>query len=79
MNGFSDIWADLLPVTHYLELRTDNILRGAPLDISMPAFGWLLSLALAYGLYAAFALLSFIFVSKWVQETKGKQLEDMHA
>ena len=49
MNGFSDIWADLLPVTHYLELRTDNILRGAPLDISMPAFGWLLSLALAYG------------------------------
>ncbi len=38
-----------------------------------------ISLALAYGLYAAFALLSFIFVSKWVQETKGKQLEDMHA
>jgi len=49
MNGFSDIWADLLPVTHYLELRTDNILRGAPLDISMPAFGWLVSLALVYG------------------------------
>ncbi len=49
MNGFSDIWADLLPVTHYLELRTDNILRGAPLDISMPAFVWLASLALVYG------------------------------
>jgi len=36
------------------------------------------SLALAYGLYATFALLSFFFVLKWVEETKGKQLEDMH-
>ena len=36
------------------------------------------SLALAYGLYAGFALLSFFFVLKWVEETKGKQLEDMH-
>jgi ABC-2 type transport system permease protein len=49
MNDFSAIWADLLPVTHYLQLRTDNILRGAPLDISMPAFAWLAGLALAYG------------------------------
>lgn len=49
MNGFSDVWADLLPVTHYLELRTDNILRGAPLEISMPAFLWLAALALVYG------------------------------
>ncbi len=37
-----------------------------------------ISLALAYGLYAGFALLSFFFVWKFVQETKGKQLEDMH-
>ncbi|WP_053239686.1 ABC transporter permease [Pleomorphomonas koreensis] len=49
MNDFSAIWADLLPVTHYLQLRTDNILRGAPLDISMPAVAWLAGLALAYG------------------------------
>jgi sugar porter (SP) family MFS transporter len=35
------------------------------------------NLALAYGLYTAFALLSFLFVSRFVQETKGKQLEDM--
>ena len=34
---------------------------------------------LAYGLYAAFALLSFFFVLKFIEETKGKQLEDMHA
>jgi len=36
-----------------------------------------ISLGLAYGLYATFALLSFFFVLKFVQETKGKQLEDM--
>ncbi len=35
------------------------------------------SLALAYGLYALFALLSFLFVMKFIAETKGKQLEDM--
>ena len=35
------------------------------------------NLALAYGLYTAFALLSFLFVSRFVPETKGKQLEDM--
>ncbi|MFJ3956731.1 sugar porter family MFS transporter [Arthrobacter sp. NPDC090010] len=38
-----------------------------------------ISLALAYGLYAAFALLSLLFVMRFVQETKGKSLEDMHA
>ena len=38
-----------------------------------------ISLALAYGLYAGFALLSFFFVLKFIEETKGKQLEDMHA
>jgi SP family sugar:H+ symporter-like MFS transporter len=36
------------------------------------------SLALAYGLYAAFALLSLLFVAKFVRETKGRSLEDMH-
>ena len=38
-----------------------------------------IGLTLAYGLYAFFALLSFLFVSKYVQETKGKELEDMVA
>jgi MFS transporter, SP family, sugar:H+ symporter len=37
-----------------------------------------LSLGFAYGIYALFALLSFFFVTRYVQETKGKQLEDMH-
>ena len=34
-------------------------------------------LELAYGLYAFFALLSFLFVWRMVKETKGKELEDM--
>ncbi|NCT91713.1 sugar porter family MFS transporter [Cellulomonas sp. APG4] len=34
-------------------------------------------LGLAYGLYTAFALLSFLFVLRFVKETKGRQLEDM--
>ncbi|HEY5981755.1 MAG TPA: MFS transporter [Microlunatus sp.] len=37
------------------------------------------SLALAYGLYAGFALLSFFFVIRFIAETKGKALEDMEA
>jgi sugar porter (SP) family MFS transporter len=36
-----------------------------------------ISLGVAYGLYTIFALLSLLFVFKFVQETKGKQLEDM--
>jgi MFS transporter, SP family, sugar:H+ symporter len=36
-------------------------------------------LGVAYGFYAICALLSFLFVWKWVAETKGKHLEDMHA
>jgi sugar porter (SP) family MFS transporter len=35
-------------------------------------------LGLAYGFYALCAVLSFVFVWKWVEETKGKHLEDMH-
>ncbi|GAB3229460.1 sugar porter family MFS transporter [Kineococcus gypseus] len=36
-----------------------------------------LGLTFAYGLYAAFALLSFFFVLKAVPETKGRELEEM--
>lgn len=35
------------------------------------------SLGLAYGLYAAFAAISFLLVAKFVPETKGRELEDM--
>ena len=36
-----------------------------------------IGLALAYGIYTAFAVLSLLFVAKFVRETKGRQLEDM--
>lgn len=36
-----------------------------------------ISLVLAYGLYAGFALLSFFFVWRLIPETKGRELEDM--
>jgi SP family sugar:H+ symporter-like MFS transporter len=36
-----------------------------------------IGLSFAYGLYAAFALLSFVFVLFLVRETKGRELEDM--
>jgi hypothetical protein len=35
-------------------------------------------LGLAYGFYALCAILSGLFVWRWVEETKGKHLEDMH-
>jgi SP family sugar:H+ symporter-like MFS transporter len=31
----------------------------------------------AYGLYAAFAVISIVFIAKFVQETKGIELENM--
>jgi SP family sugar:H+ symporter-like MFS transporter len=37
------------------------------------------SLALAYGIYTVFAVLSLVFVLRWVRETKGKELEEMHS
>ena len=36
-----------------------------------------IGLGVAYGLYTAFAVLSLLFVAKYVKETKGRQLEDM--
>jgi MFS transporter, SP family, sugar:H+ symporter len=36
-------------------------------------------LGVAYGFYALCAVLSFLFVWQWVEETKGKHLEDMHS
>src|SRR6478609_1299859 len=48
------------------------------ITVSFPALSDF-SLGFAYGLYAAFALLSYLFVTKWVKETKGMELEDMQA
>lgn len=38
---FSQIWGAIIPLTPYLQLRTDQTLRGAPLEYSLPTMGWL--------------------------------------
>jgi MFS transporter, SP family, sugar:H+ symporter len=67
-----------------------NKIRAAALSVAAMAqwvANWLItvsfptmkdiSLAMSYGFYAVCALLSLVFVVKWVRETKGKELEDM--
>ncbi|MEE6274670.1 MFS transporter, partial [Georgenia sp. MJ206] len=67
-----------------------NRIRATAISVAS-AFNWLanfaisttfpvlsgFSLTLAYGFYAAFALISFVFVLRRVPETKGRELEDM--
>jgi len=67
-----------------------NKIRASALAVAAAAqwaANWLVSatfpalsaigLSFAYGLYAAFALLSLLFVFRWVPETKDRELEDM--
>ncbi|HIW63990.1 MAG TPA: sugar porter family MFS transporter [Candidatus Stackebrandtia excrementipullorum] len=67
-----------------------NRIRASALAIAAAAqwlANWIISttfpglaeigLGLAYGLYAMFALLAFVFVWRVVRETKGRELEDM--
>jgi hypothetical protein len=44
---------------------------------TFPPIAFNLGLGVAYGLYAFFAALSFVFVYIFIKETKGKELEDM--
>jgi SP family sugar:H+ symporter-like MFS transporter len=67
-----------------------NSIRAAALSVAACAqwiANWVISttfpslknagLGLAYGLYTAFAILSFYFVWRFVTESKGRELEDM--
>jgi sugar porter (SP) family MFS transporter len=68
-----------------------NRIRAAALGLAAAgqwAANWLITvtfpglrehLGLAYGFYGLCAILSGVFVWKWVMETKGVSLEDMHA
>lgn len=47
------------------------------ITITFPILLASIGLATSYGIYAAFAILSILFVVKFVPETKGKELEDM--
>ncbi|HZQ30158.1 MAG TPA: sugar porter family MFS transporter [Mycobacterium sp.] len=67
-----------------------NRIRAAALGLAAAgqwAANWLITvtfpalrdvLGVAYGFYAVCAFLSLLFVWRWVEETKGKALEDMH-
>ncbi|XRQ15923.1 sugar porter family MFS transporter [Actinomadura welshii] len=68
----------------------NNFIRGSALAVAAAAqwiANWVitttfpavsgLSLALAYGLYTAFSVMAFVFVLRFVPETKGVELEDM--
>ncbi|MEV0145714.1 MULTISPECIES: sugar porter family MFS transporter [unclassified Nonomuraea] len=46
------------------------------ITVSFPSLAeW--NLPLTYAMYSFFAILSFLFVTKWVKETKGRKLEEM--
>ncbi len=69
----------------------NNRIRGAALSagagaqwvanfaitVSFPIMLHSMGISFAYGVYAAFALLSFFFVRHFVQETSGRSLEEM--
>lgn len=68
----------------------NNVIRATALAVAASAqwlANWLIttsfpvlagvSVALAYGLYTAFAVLAFIFVATALRETRGRQLEEM--
>jgi ABC-2 type transport system permease protein len=48
MTLFSQIWGSIIPLTPYLQLRTDQTLRGAPLEYSLPTMGWLFAQLLVF-------------------------------
>ena len=47
------------------------------ISTTFPPIAFNLGLGIAYGMYAAFALLSLFFVYAFIKETKGKELEEM--
>ncbi|MEO9299555.1 ABC transporter permease [Devosia alba] len=48
MSEFAQAWGAIIPLTPYLELRTDQTLRGAPLEYSLPSMLWLFALLVIY-------------------------------
>src|SRR5690606_18285648 len=86
--GFGATWGPVVWVL--LGEMFPNRIRATALAVAAAAqwvanfaisttFPWLssISLTLAYGLYAAFAALSLVFVWFRVRETKGMELEQM--
>jgi ABC-2 type transport system permease protein len=49
MSDFAQAWGAIIPLTPYLELRTDQTLRGTPVEFSLPTIAWLLAQLVVYG------------------------------
>lgn len=56
MHGFATFWSALLPLTWYMDLRVDQMLRGVPVDLSLASLGVLGWAVLAYAGLAALLL-----------------------
>ncbi|ORV12610.1 sugar porter family MFS transporter [Mycobacterium celatum] len=56
---------------------TTQWITNATVAVTFPALRHMLGFA--YGFYTLCAVLSFVFVWRWVRETNGVALEDMHA
>ncbi len=54
-----------------------NWLANFVVSVSFPFLAGALGLGVVYGIYAAFALISFFFVKTKIPETSGHELEDM--
>lgn len=48
MTAFAQIWGAIIPLTPYLQLRTDQTLRGAPIEYSLPTMAWLFAQLLVF-------------------------------
>jgi SP family sugar:H+ symporter-like MFS transporter len=46
--------------------------------VSFPALAHTIGLVASYAIFAGFAALSYLFVARFIRETRGRELEDMH-
>ncbi len=46
--------------------------------VSFPALASTIGLVASYAIFAGFAALSYLFVMRFIRETRGRELEDMH-
>nr|WP_321511689.1 ABC transporter permease [uncultured Celeribacter sp.] len=50
MTTFAQLWSGIIPLTPYLEIRTDQALRGTPVEFTLPGLVWLTAQCLVYGI-----------------------------
>jgi ABC-2 type transport system permease protein len=70
MTAFAQAWGSAIPLTPYLQLRTDQTLRGAPLEYSLPTMLWLFAQLLV------FAGLLWLMTRKTMRGTHAVEPQD---